>query len=330
MDLIRIYYDCCSWPAAAADYCCRRTAISNHHGCQPLTGQAGWRLHTPVVPVPMSSPSCSLLAAARGIISPLPVVCVSEASAILVCGGEPLREELAARMASAATGPLADAQLFISSGMYRKVADFNPDNDDNPHRVAMRDVDFARLRPRLHLDRQAVDTVGNFTTMVGMLAEQGHTRVVLVTSAEHMRRAAMCAAIVLGSYSISFATVACRGAAAAESLSYSSGYDRRSRTRRSDDSQQVHSSCQCQQGCAGACRAARTRLTSCLRRVLCCCRCCRCLGADGHSSRAAMDSDGTTSEGWLRTLRDGCRCVMWVLTGWDGATVARWVHPHRN
>ena len=107
------------------------------------------------------------------------------------------------------------------------MADFNPDNDDNPH-----DVDFARLRPRLHLDRQAVGTVGNFTTMVGALAEQGHTRVVLVTSAEHMRRAAMCAAIVLGSYSISFATVACREAAAAESLSYSSGYDRRSRTRR--------------------------------------------------------------------------------------------------
>ena len=194
-------------------------------------------------------PSCSLLAALRQVVWSPAALCASEASAILVCGGDPAREEFAARMAS--TGALASAQLYVSSGMYRRVTDFDPDDMDNPHRQRMHGVDFAALKPRLHLDRRAVDTVGNLTTLARDLADGGHTNVALVTSAEHMRRAAVCAAIVLGSYRISFTPVSCETAA-----------------------------------------------------------------------------NGT--ESWLRTARDACRCVLWVLTGCDGETIARWMHPHRH
>lgn len=192
----------------------------------------------------------SLLAAAKGMLWGR-AVCASEATAILVCGGEPVREEFAARMAS--TSALSRVDLIVSSGMYRRLADFDPQNSSNPYRMAMRGVDFPSLRQRLRLDRSAVDTVGNFTTTVGLLRELGHTHIILVTSADHMRRASTCAAIVLGGFCISFTAVSCQPA----------------------------------EGAAHA-------------------------------------------EGWARTARDAFRCVFWVLTGCDGASFARWVHPHRH
>ena len=162
------------------------------------------------MPAAESTPACSLLAAVKGVLWGR-ARCASEATAILVCGGEKLREEFAARMASAPQQ--ADIEVIVSSGMYRRVADFDPQDSNNPHRIAMQGVNFRSLRPRLRLDRSAVDTVGNFTTTVGLLLERGHRHIILVTSADHMRRAATCATIVLGSYSISFTAVACAPAA---------------------------------------------------------------------------------------------------------------------
>ena len=221
---------------------------------------------------------CSLLAAAKGMLWGCGL-CASEATAILVCGGEPVREEFAARMAS--TTAMSRVDLIVSSGMYRRLADFDPANSSNPHRIAMRGVDFPSLRQRLRLDRSAVDTVGNFTTTVGLLRELGHTHIILVTSAYHMRRASTCAAIVLGSFSISFTTVACQPAEVAGRQSWS--------------------------------RSQRHNHRPWWRALWCCSR-----------------REGARTEGWVRTARDAFRCVFWVLTGCDGASFARWVHPHRH
>lgn len=57
-------------------------------------------------------------------------------------------------------------------------------------------------RDRLHIDRRAVDTVTNFTTMVGELQAQGIDSVYLITSDDHMRRARVIGEIVFGSRGI--------------------------------------------------------------------------------------------------------------------------------
>lgn len=231
---------------------------------------------------------CSLLAAVKNILWGR-TLCASEATAILVCGGEPLREEFAARMAS--KGPLASVDLIVSSGMYRRVGDFDPENSDNPHRAAMQGVNFPSVRQRLRLDRSAVDTVGNFTTTVRLLRELGHRHIVMVTSAEHMRRAATCAAIVLGSYSISFTTVSCELAVGHSSLPRSQRHNERS-----------------------------------WWKTLCCC----CSTSERFRHSTSGGSETIRAEGWIRIARDACRCVLWVVTGCDGESVARYWHPNRH
>jgi uncharacterized SAM-binding protein YcdF (DUF218 family) len=57
-------------------------------------------------------------------------------------------------------------------------------------------------RNRLHLDRRAVDTVTNFTTLVDELQAQGIDSVYLITSDDHMRRARVIGEIVFGSRGI--------------------------------------------------------------------------------------------------------------------------------
>jgi uncharacterized SAM-binding protein YcdF (DUF218 family) len=57
-------------------------------------------------------------------------------------------------------------------------------------------------RDRLHIDRRAVDTVTNFTTMVDELQAQGIDSVYLITSDDHMRRARVIGEIVFGSRGI--------------------------------------------------------------------------------------------------------------------------------
>ena len=195
----------------------------------------------------------SLLAAVRQARS-AEAVCASQATLILVCGGAPAREQCAARMACSGTFAENRVEVWVSSGMYRRSSDFDPEDTSNPHSVSMLGVDYSSLRPRLTLDRSAVDTVGNFTTTVSSLVDGGHRHIALVTSSGHMRRARACAMVVLGAHGITFTPIE-----VAES----------------------------------------------------------------------KEEEGDGGEGWLRTLRDVLRCVMWVLCGLDGETLARWMHPDR-
>ena len=57
-------------------------------------------------------------------------------------------------------------------------------------------------RDRLHIDRRAVDTVTNFTTLVDELKSQGIDSVYLITSDNHMLRARVIGEIVFGSRGI--------------------------------------------------------------------------------------------------------------------------------
>lgn len=110
--------------------------------------------------------------------------------AILTLGGGGGREAFTAEFAT--THP--DLNIWISSGMEVEKA------DRLFHLVG---VD----RTRVHYDRQAIDTVTNFTTLVDIL-EQNHIRhVYLVTCDFHMPRAIAIATIILGHRGIRFTPV---------------------------------------------------------------------------------------------------------------------------
>ena len=85
--------------------------------------------------------------------------CAAEAAldagtdAILVCGGEVCRDERGARLAARAPeGTLA----FFSSGHYKLLSDFDPQDAANLHRARFEGVDYGRLRGsvQLVLDRE--------------------------------------------------------------------------------------------------------------------------------------------------------------------------------
>ena len=106
--------------------------------------------------------------------------------AILVLGGDEKREWYAAQFAQQHT----ELDIWVSSGSsewYTKKI-------------------FAKAgieRNRLHIDRQAIDTVTNFTTLVDEMQSEGIDSVYLITSDDHMRRARIIGEIVFGSRGIS-------------------------------------------------------------------------------------------------------------------------------
>lgn len=61
---------------------------------------------------------------------------------------------------------------------------------------------------RVHLDRRAVDTVTNFTSLVADLKNQNINHIYLITSDFHMKRAKAIAFLVLGSRGITFTPAA--------------------------------------------------------------------------------------------------------------------------
>lgn len=61
---------------------------------------------------------------------------------------------------------------------------------------------------RLHLDRRAIDTVTNFTSLVNDFKNQGVHHVYLITSDFHMRRARAIAFMVFGSQGIAHTPIA--------------------------------------------------------------------------------------------------------------------------
>lgn len=110
--------------------------------------------------------------------------------AVLVLGGSPDRERFAARFAQAHPG----LPIWVSGG-------------SNPEYAEMVFADASIDRSRVHLDYQAVDTVTNFTTVVGTLREQGIDSLYLITSDYHMPRARLIGHIILGSQGIHFAPI---------------------------------------------------------------------------------------------------------------------------
>ena len=102
--------------------------------------------------------------------------------AIFVLGGAEVREKFAAAFAR----QHPDLHVWVSGGS----------SEWYTKRI------FAKAgieRSRLHLDRRAVDTVENFTTLVDEFHKQGIESVYLITSDYHMRRACVIGEIVLGS-----------------------------------------------------------------------------------------------------------------------------------
>jgi uncharacterized SAM-binding protein YcdF (DUF218 family) len=110
--------------------------------------------------------------------------------AVLVLGGEPQREQFTAEFARHHT----DLPIWVSGGSNKEYAEWI--------------FSKAGINPqRIHLDYQAVDTVTNFTTVVGKLKAQGIDSIYLITSDYHMRRAWLIGKVVLGSRGISFQPV---------------------------------------------------------------------------------------------------------------------------
>jgi uncharacterized SAM-binding protein YcdF (DUF218 family) len=110
--------------------------------------------------------------------------------AILVLGGDAARDRFAAQFARRH----ADLPVWISSGS----------NPEYAHWVFQQaGVPLSRLK----LDYRAVDTVSNFTSVVGDLQHQQIRSVYLITSDYHMPRAALVGRLVLGSRGISFVPV---------------------------------------------------------------------------------------------------------------------------
>lgn len=109
--------------------------------------------------------------------------------AIVVLGGTPDREQIAARLGQ--TRP--NLEIWVSSG--------TPEAAEIFDRQGI-------VRSRLHLDTRATDTVTNFTTLVEDLKQRRVQHVYLVTSDFHMSRATAIGSVVFGSRGIAFTPVA--------------------------------------------------------------------------------------------------------------------------
>ncbi|XGV98497.1 MAG: YdcF family protein [Leptolyngbya sp. BL-A-14] len=105
--------------------------------------------------------------------------------AILVLGGAPKRENFAAEFAR----QHPEIPVWVSGGSPREYTESV---------FADAGVDLNRL----HVDRKAVDTVSNFTTLVDQFRSRGIHSVYLITSDYHMRRACVIGELVFGSRGI--------------------------------------------------------------------------------------------------------------------------------
>ncbi len=110
---------------------------------------------------------------------------MTEPDAILVLGGTTGREEFAAKFAQTHLGP----PIWVSGG-------------SNPEYTQAVFFDAGINPDRLHIDRSAVDTVTNFTTLVHEFKQRNIQQVYLITSDYHMRRAQVIGEIIFGSRGI--------------------------------------------------------------------------------------------------------------------------------
>lgn len=114
-------------------------------------------------------------------------VCLSEytgggglPSAVLVLGGEREREEYAAKRLRA-----TPIDTYVSSGC-----------------LALEDPVFDGVRDHVIIDRRAVDTVTNYSTMVDVFRRRKFRHVAVVTCPFHLRRAKLLGKVMLGSRGI--------------------------------------------------------------------------------------------------------------------------------
>ncbi|HEY9908128.1 MAG TPA: YdcF family protein [Thermosynechococcaceae cyanobacterium] len=121
--------------------------------------------------------------------------------ALLVLGGATERENFAAEFAR----QHPHLPIWISGG-------------SNPEYTQSVFADAGIDPKRIHIDRAAVDTVTNFTTLVDQLRAQGIDSVYLITSDYHMRRAQVIGEIVFGSRDIYLKPVAVPSDQEAESV----------------------------------------------------------------------------------------------------------------
>jgi uncharacterized SAM-binding protein YcdF (DUF218 family) len=105
--------------------------------------------------------------------------------AILVLGGDTRREDFAAHFAH----QHPELPVWVSGG-------------SNPEYTEGVFGDAGIAPDKLHLDRAAVDTVTNFTTLADQLKHRGIDSVYLITSDYHMGRAQIIGEIVFGSRGI--------------------------------------------------------------------------------------------------------------------------------
>ncbi|NJR65528.1 MAG: YdcF family protein [Leptolyngbyaceae cyanobacterium CRU_2_3] len=120
--------------------------------------------------------------------------------AILTLGGRPAREAFTAELATIHP----NLEIWVSSGM-------RPNDAQSVFQSA------GVPETRVHLDYRAVDTVTNFTTLVGDLEKRNIRHIYLITSDYHMPRAVAIATVVLGSHGITFTPLAVPSGKAPES-----------------------------------------------------------------------------------------------------------------
>ena len=115
----------------------------------------------------------------------------ADPQAILVLGGAPHRERFAAEFAQ----KHPNLPIWVSGGS-------NPEYAEWVFKKAGID------KHRIHLDYEAIDTLTNFTTLVDRLKAKGISRIYLMTSDYHMRRARWMGQVILGSRGIHFEPIA--------------------------------------------------------------------------------------------------------------------------
>lgn len=116
--------------------------------------------------------------------------CAPLPQAILTLGADSVREEFTAQFAQL----YPTLEIWVSSGTY-------PEN--------VRKIFQAAGVPntRVHIDRRAVDTLTNFTSLVADFKKRNFQHLYLITSEFHMPRALAIATFVLGSQGIAFTPV---------------------------------------------------------------------------------------------------------------------------
>eukprot|EP00928_Gymnodinium_smaydae_P009076 TRINITY_DN13351_c0_g1_i2.p1 TRINITY_DN13351_c0_g1~~TRINITY_DN13351_c0_g1_i2.p1 ORF type:complete len:357 (+),score=62.62 TRINITY_DN13351_c0_g1_i2:30-1073(+) len=209
---------------SVAIYCCLVASLACANAALAFRSWRQWRGGAL-----MRSSSLDVSTSCEGVAVEIACAQIAGAPVVLVAGGEPCRDELGAWLTAPAcarqrrsTVPLA----FLSAGHYKRIGDFDSSEQANPHRSKFKDVDFDRFKDVAVLDREAIDTLANFTTFLDFV--QRHRPCIVggspvksldvvlvllqypIDTAYHVPRARAVAAVVLGSRGMSFAVTVAR------------------------------------------------------------------------------------------------------------------------